>query len=92
MKLLIKPIWQCIMKKEEIVELEREGLLGCLTKEEKVKVRMEVNKKLNGLCDMEEGEIRDVDGERMLGQNDSYVEVSEDEEGEKEEDEYKMVK
>ncbi|CAK7336397.1 unnamed protein product [Dovyalis caffra] len=52
-----------IMKvKDEILELEKEGFLGCSIKKENVDVRMEVNRELDSLDDMEEGEIRDVDG------------------------------
>ncbi|CAK7349897.1 unnamed protein product [Dovyalis caffra] len=58
--------------------------------EEEMEVRMEVKKELHGLGDMEEGEIRDVDEEEMVGGNDSDVEVFENEE-EEQEDGYKMV-
>ncbi|CAK7338099.1 unnamed protein product [Dovyalis caffra] len=55
------------------MELERGGLLGRYVEEEKMEARMEVNKELDGSCDMEEGEIRYVDGEKMLGGNDNDV-------------------
>uniref|UniRef100_A0A6N2M2D0 H/ACA ribonucleoprotein complex non-core subunit NAF1 n=1 Tax=Salix viminalis TaxID=40686 RepID=A0A6N2M2D0_SALVM len=57
--------------------------------EEKGEVRMEVNKGLDGLGDIEEGEIRDVDGQEIVAGNDSGD--KEEEEEEEEEEEFKMV-
>ncbi|KAJ6383421.1 hypothetical protein OIU78_026829 [Salix suchowensis] len=60
-------------------------------KEEKEKGegRMEVNKGLDGLGDIEEGEIRDVDGQEIVAGNDSGDKEEEDED--EEDEEFKMV-